>query len=360
MRKITNNNHQIFSLIDAYNNDIWHQFNQPKLFQLCQSLNKYLLEYRSILDFPSELTFGTEIELIKYNNQKPINYQALEKLFSKRLHVAGYTCSEDSSLTNGGFEVQSPIMQNDIKTWHDFDKVLTLLQKIGYIDHSCGGHIHIGTQTLKDDLKVWRNFFLLWSTYEKIIIRFLDGEYLQHRSIDFTYDTPLSEDMWLTYELTKNTNTFLPDAINLLSATRYQIVNFHNITDLSKYQNHNTIEFRGPNGTLDPIIWQNNINLMLNLINTCLTDDKVDDERLFMRWINLQNTTIKGIINYNEIYLNQALEFCDLIFDNNLDKIYFLRQYLKNFSVNNNGYFKKVPTFTEELKQSNNIKKLTK
>ena len=34
---------------------------------------------------------------------------------------------------------------------------------------------------------------------------------------------------------------------------------------------------------------------------------------------------------YNKIYLEQALEFADLIFNNNIDKIYFLRQYLKSF-----------------------------
>lgn len=38
---------------------------------------------------------------------------------------------------------------------------------------------------------------------------------------------------------------------------------------------------------------------------------------------------------YNEIFLDQALELSDLIFDNNLDKLYFLRQYLKSFEVCN-------------------------
>ena len=37
---------------------------------------------------------------------------------------------------------------------------------------------------------------------------------------------------------------------------------------------------------------------------------------------------------YNEINLRNVLEFVDLVFDNNLDKIYFLRQYLKNFQEN--------------------------
>ena len=36
---------------------------------------------------------------------------------------------------------------------------------------------------------------------------------------------------------------------------------------------------------------------------------------------------------YSEINLKKALEFIDLIFDNNLDKIYFLRQYLKNYET---------------------------
>lgn len=36
---------------------------------------------------------------------------------------------------------------------------------------------------------------------------------------------------------------------------------------------------------------------------------------------------------YDEIYLEQALELCDMIFTNNFDKVYFLRQYLKSFQV---------------------------
>lgn len=34
---------------------------------------------------------------------------------------------------------------------------------------------------------------------------------------------------------------------------------------------------------------------------------------------------------YTTVNLKNALEFVDLIFDNNLDKVYFLRQYLKSF-----------------------------
>lgn len=50
-------------------------------------------------------------------------------------------------------------------------------------------------------------------------------------------------------------------------------------------------------------------------------------------------------LDYNLVYLNQALEFVDLIFENNLDKIYFLKQYLKSFEIDNKP-LKKAKPFT--------------
>ena len=49
---------------------------------------------------------------------------------------------------------------------------------------------------------------------------------------------------------------------------------------------------------------------------------------------------------YDEIYLDQALELADILFDNNLDKVYFLRQYLKPFKIGNNT-LEKVKQFTK-------------
>jgi len=37
---------------------------------------------------------------------------------------------------------------------------------------------------------------------------------------------------------------------------------------------------------------------------------------------------------YNTISLKNVLEFVNLVFDNNLDKVYFLRQCLKDFKEN--------------------------
>ena len=50
--------------------------------------------------------------------------------------------------------------------------------------------------------------------------------------------------------------------------------------------------------------------------------------------------------SYNDIYYDQAIELCDLIFNKNIDKIYFLRQYLKNNSVSHSDNFIKAKKFT--------------
>ena len=42
-----------------------------------------------------------------------------------------------------------------------------------------------------------------------------------------------------------------------------------------------------------------------------------------------------NVFKYSRIYMEQAIEFADMIFDNNLDKVYFLRQYVKDGSVSN-------------------------
>ena len=49
--------------------------------------------------------------------------------------------------------------------------------------------------------------------------------------------------------------------------------------------------------------------------------------------------------DYNKIYLDSALELSDIIFDNNLDKLYFLRQYVKNNEVSNEP-MKRTKKFT--------------
>ena len=54
----------------------------------------------------------------------------------------------------------------------------------------------------------------------------------------------------------------------LVNVERYSGINFQNVdrNNLGKYTTNNTIEFRSANGTMDPIIWQNNLNTLVKLL----------------------------------------------------------------------------------------------
>ena len=60
-------------------------------------------------------------------------------------------------------------------------------------------------------------------------------------------------------------------------------------------------------------------------------DKKIDSEFLDYKLNHEYFPYLENEYLYNEVNLKKVLEFVDLIFDNNLDKIYFLRQYLKGF-----------------------------
>ena len=83
----------------------------------------------------------------------------------------------------------------------------------------------------------------------------------------------------------------------------------------------NTIEFRSPNGTSKAIVWQNNVNTLVKFLLS-FTREEIDEEYLDYRLLNEPSTTS---------CFEDTLQFIDMIFENNQDKIYFLKQYMKEF-----------------------------
>lgn len=207
------------------------------------------------------------------------------------------------------------------------------MKKNARIDYHSSSHVHVGTQILGDKAN-WRNFLLLWATYENIIYRFTAGEYINSRAGVETYAHPVSINfMYLYNEFNWNdtfTLTRLRKALGYRGNNfdRYQAVNFsHAVNRFSEY-NANTIEFRTPNGTLEPIILQNNLNFIIALLNYCKSSN-FDEDTIIKRQSKVPHST--NVYLYQNIYLEQAIELSDLIFKKNIDKVYFLRQYLKSF-----------------------------
>ena len=97
-------------------------------------------------------------------------------------------------------------------------------------------------------------------------------------------------------------------------------------TEYIKYLNDLTTETKLVN-----FAKKNNINLFTKMLIYAKSNE-FDSLIVHQRHEENKNN-YEDLEMYREIYLDEALEFCDIIFNNNLDKIYFLRQYLKSLQV---------------------------
>ena len=325
------NNNKLFKFINPNNNDMLSSLSGNDLACFLVLLDDYYLKLRDKLDFKDDVTFGMEIE---FENASAsiidIRHELREMFPNEQWKVV-----HDISLISG-FEVDSPVLKDSIKTWNDINIVCKIVKKYGIINRNAAAHVHVGSQILDSNPKTWLNLLKLWSIYENIIYRFSYGDFLTSRPRILEYAKPMSREFWEAYEYLDSEKSELYIIMQYLTFKRCQAINFQNVAKefCDKFANGNTIEFRCPNGTLESIVWQNNINLFVKLLSICKDISNYEDvinKRHFM--ISNKYDELRW---YDEIYLDEALEFSDIVFNNNLDKIYFLKQYLKSFQVCNN------------------------
>lgn len=339
---ITNTNNPLFNYIKPKNNDMFSKMHGIDLQDLLYYIENYYLELRNCLGFDSYITFGLELEF--ENAMK----EHIENELIKRSLYDAWELKHDGSLERGA-EINSPILKDTTDSWNNLKRVCSIVDANAIIGQRSGGHIHVGTQVIGGQPESWLNFIKLWSVYENIIYRFAYGDFLTARPSMSCYAEPLTKDFWEDYKKLKKCDLLdMEVIIRNISHQKYKAVNFNNvkISDFKNISDKNTIEFRCPNGTLNPTIWQNNVNLFVNMLlyskSTRYNDDIIQNRR------NINKDKYSKLIWYDEIYLQQALELCDMLFTNNFDKVYFLRQYLKSFEINNKELSKSKP-FTKKL-----------
>ena len=315
---------QIFKFINPDSNDKLSEMSGYDLQEFIVLIDNFYMELRKKLGFDESVTFGLEIEF-ENAMKKKIN-KSLRTLFPGD----DIRCRTDDSLIFGA-EISSPILKDEEETWKNLDIICNMLNSASKVGKNSGGHIHIGTQVLGSDRKSWLNFLKIWSVYENIIFRFSYGNFLSARPCISRYAMPIAKSLWDYYEKLNNDNSSLDKIIYSVSGQKYQAVNFNNIfiNKCDDFYQKNTIEFRCPNGSLDSVIWQNNVNLFVNLLNCC-RNSTFDDDLVDKKYDKISNIQ-SNLSCYNEMYLDQVLEFCDMIFSNNYDKVYFLKQYFKSF-----------------------------
>lgn len=322
-----------FSFIDLNSNDEINKLNGEELRKFIEEIDNYYLELRKLININKNDTFGMEIEFERIKNEDEFrtNFFNLSNMYGTYINESKWNITTDSSLEKG-IEIRSPILVDCEKTWKALEMFCNLASIYGEIYINAAAHVHLGTDILGYNKTSWYNLLRLWYTYENVIYRFAYGEYLNKLpgiKHCFALAPKIKELEDNYYNCIEHFN--LPNFLHYFSDNRATAINFKNAAEclLNKRKDKNTIEFRCPNGTMNPIIWQNNVNLFDRILNYCKSD-KFNDDIVEKR---MKNKFIAKQEFYHEIFLEQALELCDLLFDKNLDKVYFLKQYLKQFEV---------------------------
>lgn len=330
------------TFIDENKNDYFSDLRGIDLQDLLLETENYLLEYRDGLGLPSDITFGTEIEyegVFKYRADCYV-----------KANLSNWHSDTDCSLSTGG-EITSPIMIDNSKYWYELGNICKYLSEAGAdTSHRAGGHVHIGTQALGRDIEAWRQFLKLYTMYESVIFRFGYGDKVNGRERQIKYAPPIADHLYKNLDNINNVRSFskMRDILIFMRdyknypIPRYTAINFYNVdyNYPGEQLEQNTIEFRSPNATTNAIIWQNNINAFAKMLLSA-RNRNIDEDFLDYKLAHEFVPFCGNEYTYNIVNLKSVLEFVDLVFNNNLDKIYFLRQYLKDFQ---DGYGVKAAT----------------
>ena len=310
---------------DCLTNDKLSELSRNKLIELKEQIKTSKLYYRDGLGLDKNITFGMEIE-----------YEDLDKrLVDSYIKTKQYdwVSDFDDTVSTGG-EVKSYILTDKITTWNELGSICYFLEeKQAVTNKDAGGHIHIGSHILKGNYVFWRQFLKTYILYEKELLTFLAGEEKQLRPLFRKYASPIAPAILEDIDCLNNVTDFLDIYYQVFFKDRNWAVNFTNVLlDSAKRYHKNTLEFRSPNSSKKDIIWQNNINTLVKLMiapEKGLVDEEFIDYKLSKGFSNIRSD-------------EKALELVDTIFDNNVDKLYFLKQYTKSFSFDKKLHLGKV------------------
>ena len=311
------------SFINSNNNYHFSKFDDEDLKAYLLFLRNYYIDYRDKLRVDNKTLFGLEIEY-ECSPEERIEVDNYIK------NYAFYESKDEKDFDYGmGGEIVTPILNNSSNNWKNIKNICKKLKELNVnTENRSGAHVHIGAHILSD-LNKFKQFLLLYSAYESIIYRFSNGEYITGRFNQYSCAYPISLTLIDSMDKILDSQDFT-DIERILSWTnRFYGLNLKNVNydNIGACKYKNTIEFRMANGTDEEIIWQNIVNLYCKLIESS-RDKEFDIDYLKYKIIKFKNRNSYSFFDHLDI--RGALELSDIIFDNNLDKSNFIRQYIKD------------------------------
>ena len=269
--------------------------------KLLNKVVKEQLEYRKTISMPDDIGFGFEIELAAENKHT-------KNEFEKDFTTDDSDVQHEYTLSSGyGLEVTTPVLFNKKDTWN---KLYELGEKLKeYKGIITDGAFQVN---LDDENGICRRpleFLKLFSAYEDVIYRISKGSDIKlRRNIEFFASPCLP---FFNQVEKENEEKAQYNLRQKFYRNKMYAISLKN----------KVIEFRTPNSTFSPWLWQNYTNIFYNLLY--LNPNKVDLEKI--------NAYLKEEKTYT-LDVDKAAEFANLIFKNDLDKLYFMKQYLGNMS----------------------------
>ena len=226
-------------------------------------------------------------------------------------------------------EASSPILSDCNEDIQDIYRVCTLLKSGGLeVEDNCGGHVHIGANYLTTK-ESYQRLIELWCNCEKIIFEICDEPYSVKR---FTYDdyaTPISgilKEGKIEDEQNLNKDEFIAQ-LQSVQGDRYKSINFANVGKKAS-----TIEFRIPNGSLNPNVWIENIRLFGRMMKIAEELGKLDNRETkeYTREERRKLWLATMLVNANVPEEDKAKFLINLLFDEEQYKQIYFERYNTN------------------------------
>lgn len=262
--------------------------------------------YRDSLELSPLTKFGLEIEMDHLSLNK------INDIKDKYDNKKGYIVYEDTSLKNGGIELATRVMGNLPKNWIELKELSDYLKKKRPDFENSSLQVNLNCHMDYNELV----FFLkLYAYYEDIIYRYSKGNDRVLRYGADIYAHSIREAL-------KRTINFGKDEIDIveafLNSKTFGVALKDNCGKENLRSGINLIEFRTPNGTLNPILWQNYVMLFQSMIDFVESGD----------WYGYTFDIDK--LSDREFDLNKAIEFANIVFVSEKEKLLFLKQYIDN------------------------------
>jgi len=329
------------------NNEIFSAYTEMEKRELLEYLRDYRLQLRDEIGLKKWIKFGIEIEtesdevynlltspLYRHNQlacrllMHSDDYFKSRKANSYSYEKGLWILKEDCTVKNGA-EIHSPILTDTKKIWQELKEVCMYLSSLGArATDNTATHIHFAEQSFLTDVYDLYNLIKLYTVYEGVLYYFGTGEFVNFRERINEYSSPVAKDFQRACQGFYVSHLSYQKFLKKLDFSYNRGLRLNNLQ--SEYKSKKTFEFRFANGSLSPAIIQNLVNAEAKLCCYAISDD-FDDDYITRKFKDAQfPKTVRELTSlYLNISLDDILEFADLIFDNTIDKLNFIKQCIK-------------------------------